>query len=147
MTESQEGNTAEFNFEEFTGRYAPVILEPVVSMQVRGHLSLNKIAFEQLGSPKKVVVLYDRQKNVLGLRATDKDVLHAYPVRAVAIGGSTYVVSSGAAIHYFGIDTTNIRYKSYLSDGVLIVDLNQPLTKPQPQKNKRTNKSAIHQPE
>lgn len=74
-----------------------------MTLQKRGAISLNAAAFEALGSPKTVELLYEREKHEIGIRATTLDAEHAYVVRGVGKSGATHVVSGKAFLNYYEI--------------------------------------------
>ncbi len=115
-------------FETFKKRMVPLTKSPYVTIQRRGTMSFNVAAHAALGSPEAVELLYAKDDQIIGVRAIDKSVEHAYPIRAV--GGnsgtaSTFIVSGAAFTKYYGIDTTESkRYPAALVDDVLCLDLN-----------------------
>ncbi len=90
------------NFETFTRRAAPVASTPLVTIQKRGTFSLNRAAYELLGSPEAVELLYDRDERVMGIRAVDPDTRHAYPMRKQPSSYS-YLFAGQAFAKYYGI--------------------------------------------
>lgn len=114
------------NFEVFTKRMIPLQKKPFVTINKRGTLSLNAAAFAAIGRPDAVELLFDAAERVIGIRATDDEAEHGYPVRAQ--GGKEagpFLVSGKAFSVYYGIDTTvSRRYTVELTDGALCFDLN-----------------------
>ena len=55
-------------FEIYKRQRAPASIEPAVTIQKRGTFSLNSAAYAVLGSPKAVELLYDRERELIGLR-------------------------------------------------------------------------------
>lgn len=114
------------NWETFRRRAAPVSTVPMVTIQKRGTLSFNRPAFEALGEPSAVELLYDREERVVGLRPIDPAAPHAYQPRQQG-KTANWLVSGRAFTQYFGIETdTARRYPAVLQDDVLTVDLKQP---------------------
>lgn len=116
------------NFEVFNRRAAPVTTQPLVTIQKRGTMSFNRAAFEALGEPAAVELLFDRQERIVGFRPVDVDVPHAYRPRKQ---GHThnYLVAGQAFTQHFGIETgTARRYPAAMLDAVLVVDLKLPGT-------------------
>ncbi|WP_369197603.1 hypothetical protein [Streptomyces djakartensis] len=115
------------NFETFTKRMAPLVKQPFVTIQKRGTLSLNAAAHALLGKPDAVELLYDRDEQIVGLRAVPKGSEHAYPLRSQ--GGKSvgpYIVSGTAFAKYYKIDTeVSRRWVASLVDDVLCIDLKQ----------------------
>lgn len=117
-------------FEVFTRRMVPLAEKPYVTIQKRGNIALNKSAQAALGEPAAVELLYDVEKKIMGLRAVETTVEHAYPLRSQ--GGKDigpYLVAGMAFTKYYGIDTTTARrYSAEMEDDVLCIDLSQPGT-------------------
>lgn len=116
---------SDFEFETFTRRMVPLVKKPYLTIQKRGTLSFNKAAQVALGEPEAVELLYDKKKNVMGVRGVDPSVQHAYPLRAQAnkeVG--PFIVSGSAFTKYYGIATgVARRFAAEAQDGILIVDL------------------------
>jgi hypothetical protein len=111
------------NFEVFTGRSSRRGAGPFVTVQRAGVLSLNRDAYQLLGKPEWVELLYDRGASLMGFRAAGTRVPHAYRVRSQK-ASSSVLVSGGAFTRHYGIPTDVARrYPAALSDGVLVVDL------------------------
>ncbi len=114
------------NFEPFTGRAAPVVTEPAVTVQAKGTLSVNRAAAEALGYPQRVELLFDRGARVIGLRPADASVRHSYPLRKQQ-KSSSYVLAATAFTQAYGIPTDRARrFSAVLEDGILVIDLNGP---------------------
>ncbi|MCA1670963.1 MAG: hypothetical protein LC799_01725 [Actinobacteria bacterium] len=117
-------------FEVFTRRMVPLAEKPYVTIQKRGNLALNRSAHAALGEPAAVELLYDPENKIIGLRAVEVGVEHAYPLRSQ--GGKDvgpYLVAGMAFTKYYGIDTTTARrFPATMDEDVLCVDLNQPGT-------------------
>ena len=114
------------NWEVFTKKMAPLGAKPSVTIQRKGILSLNQAAFDAIGSPKAVELLYDREQRIIGVRAaTDPDAPHAYTPRgAVRKDYGPYLISGTAFVHYYGIDVSaSRRYLVTVDGGVLCIDL------------------------
>ncbi len=113
------------NWEVFQRRAAPVVSQPFVTLQKRGTMSLNAAAFEALGEPEAVELLFDRGERLLGFRPVDPSAPHAYRPRKQG-RTANYVVSGMALTQYYGVETdTARRYAAEMRDGVLVVDLKQ----------------------
>ncbi len=116
-------------FETFQKNRMPSKGEPAVTIQKRGALSLNNAAFEALGSPSFVELLYDRDERLIGIRRSDEDTSHAYAVRGTGINQATRVVSGKAFLAYYEIPRDVARrWIAEERDGMLVIDLKQPGT-------------------
>jgi len=110
-------------FEVFRKRMAPLVKQPYVTIQHRGTMSFNKAAHHALGSPEAIELLFDPNEQIIGVRAVDPRVEHAYPIR-VTNAETSFIVSGRAFTHYYGIPTDiSRRYPAEILDGVLCIDL------------------------
>ncbi|MCC5781693.1 hypothetical protein CRM73_01775 [Kocuria sp. CCUG 69068] len=114
-------------FEVFDKRMTPLAKAPSVTIQKRGVISLNKAAHDLVDNAQTVELLYDRDRQFMALRATDDSSPHAYAVRnGSKRGPGQAIVSATAFTQHYGIDTTATRrWKPFLEDGMLCVDLTQ----------------------
>jgi hypothetical protein len=114
-------------FEVFDKRMTPLAKAPSVTIQKRGVISLNKAAHDLIDKAETVELLYDRARKVMALRPTDDSSLHAYAVRSGSTRGpGQAVVSATAFTAHYGIDTTATRrWKPFLEEGMLCVDLTE----------------------
>jgi hypothetical protein len=114
-------------FEVFDKRMTPLAKAPSVTIQKRGVISLNKAAHDLVDNAETVELLYDRDRNVMALRAADDSSPHAYAVRnGSKRGPGQGIVSATAFTQHYGIDTSATRrWKPFLEDGMLCVDLTQ----------------------
>ena len=113
-------------FETFT-RQRKSDRQPYVTMQKKGVISLNKAAFDALGQPDSVELLYDSESRLVGLRKVDSSIEHAYQVRAPVENHATWLVSGAAFVSYYEIDNSeSIRRPARLEEDLLIIDLNHP---------------------
>ena len=118
-------------FEVFTKRLVPLAGAPYATIQKRGTISLNKAAHHLLGAPKAVELLYDSETSIVGFRAVDPNVEHAYALRAMggaanrAEGaGTTYLIAGTAFLKHYGIEIGQARrYPVELQSDILCLDL------------------------
>lgn len=117
-------------FEVFTRRMVPLAEKPYVTIQKRGNMTLNKSAHVALGEPTAVELLYDAEDKIIGFRAVNEGVEHAYPLRGQ--GGKEagpFIVAGMAFTKYYGIDTSTARrFPATMEGDVLCVDTSQPGT-------------------
>lgn len=108
-------------FEVFKKRSKPLNGQSYVTVQRRGTMSMNTAAYNALGSPAAIELLYDAAERIIGMRPAEQSSEYAYPMRGVR---GSYVLSGIAFANYYGIDTSvSRRYPAYVEDGVLCVDL------------------------
>jgi hypothetical protein len=113
-------------FETFT-RQRKSDRQPYVTMQKKGVISLNKAAFDALGQPDSVELLYDSASRLVALRKVDGSIDHAYQVRAPVENHATWLVSGAAFVSYYEIDNSeSIRRPARLEEDLLVIDLNHP---------------------
>ena len=113
------------NFEVFDKRAVPISGEPMVTIQRKGPISLNKAAFHAMGKPSCVELLYDPAERIVGLRPLKEQLPHAYPVRAQG-RSNTYLVAGHAFMRYYSIpNEVSTRYIAQMFGDVLGVDLKQ----------------------
>ncbi len=118
------------NFETFTRRSTPVAATPLVTIQKRGTISLNRTAHELLGSPEAVELLFDKGEQVIGIRAVDPSIRHAYPLRKQPSSYS-YLVAGQAFAKYYNIPIGETRrYEAEMIGDVLAIDLKQTAVTP-----------------
>ena len=112
-------------FEVFDKRMTPLAKAPSVTIQKRGVISLNKAAHDLLGGAETVELLFDPVRRVMALRPADDSSPHAYAVRAGSKRGpGQAIVSATAFTQHYGIDTTATRrWKPFVEDGMLCIDL------------------------
>lgn len=113
-------------FEVFDKRMTPLAKAPSVTIQRKGIISINRAAYALLGSPKAVELLYDKDRRIVGLRASDDSIPHAYEVRPQSSAKETgpLIVAGTAFTNFYGIDTTTSkRWTPYMEDDVLCIDL------------------------
>jgi len=102
----------------------PTRESPSVGIQANASLSLNTAAYEALGCPPEVEILFDPVEQLIGLRAATPSTA-TYPVRKKTTA-RTYLVSGRALAARMNIDTRRSRrLPARLSEGVLIVDLKE----------------------
>ena len=114
-------------FEVFDKRMTPMAKAPSVTIQKRGVISLNKAAHDLINNAETVELLYDHDRQVMALRVADDSAPHAYAVRnGSKRGPGQAVVSATAFTAHYDIDTTATRrWKPFVEDGMLCVDLTQ----------------------
>jgi hypothetical protein len=115
------------SYEVFRRQRVPRALEPHVTIHRRGTIALNTPAWEALGSPTAVELLFDREKQAMAFRAVDASASHGYRLRPNGTSASSFVLSGTAFFQYYEIPLTREarRMAAKINDGVLVVDLKQ----------------------
>jgi hypothetical protein len=117
-------------FEVFDKRLTPLAKAPVVTIQKRGVLSLNRAAHALIGGAETVELLFDRDEQVIGIRPVADNVPHGYPVRSLSTKSTGPLLIAGTGFtQYYGIDTTTARrWTPTVQDNILCIDLKNPGT-------------------
>lgn len=90
-------------------------------------MSLNLAAYKALGAPDAVELLWDRDERRMGLRKVDRETDHAYLVRPLGKGNSTWLISGTAFMTHYGIETPVARrYLASVEEDMLVLDLKHP---------------------
>ena len=111
------------NWELYSTQGRNATSEPVVSLHRTGSLALNKAAYEALGQPKAVQLLFDREEQIAGLRPVEPGAPDSYVVRKQD-RSSTYLVAGKTFTTYYKIDIgATRRYNAQMYYDVLGVDL------------------------
>jgi hypothetical protein len=96
-----------------------------VTIQSRGNLGLNVAAYEALGEPESVALLFNRAKRIIGLRAVDTHAPEAYPVARQG-NANSWTVSGRAFLKAYDIPVGEARrYRAEPAGDILTIDLNQ----------------------
>lgn len=134
-------------FEVFDKRMAPLSQVPSVTIQKRGIVSMNQAAHKLIEEAATVELLFDREASIVALRPSDES--HAYKFRQQSRSGTGQVVLSATAFtQHYDIDTTvSRRYKPYVLDGMLCIDLNGPSTTVSGNRAKREGPADSQEPD
>jgi hypothetical protein len=115
-------------FDRFIRDQVALKRDPWVTIQKRGTISLNRSAYEMVGSPDAVELLYDAENQIVGMRVGDPRDRDAMRVRSPT-GKDTgpFVISAMAYLRFYQIAVdVSRRWPAYLEDDVLCVDLRTP---------------------
>lgn len=113
-------------FELFDKYHSRSVKEIFVTIQRRGTFSLNRAAFQALGSPKFVELLFNRAKRLVAFRPMDLDSGRTIPVRRQG-NSDSYMIAGLTFTKEYEIDTSVARrYTAKIQDNLLVVDLNSP---------------------
>ena len=117
-------------FEVFEKNSAPRSNVPTATIQKRGLISLNHAAYEMVGSPEAVELLWDADRRVIGLRPASPTSVNAYPARSQSQAKperGPFLVAGSLFTRYIGLDTSEaFRWVPTIEDGILCIDLNTP---------------------
>jgi len=99
---------------------------PFISLQIRGSFQINQAAFELMGKPNEVRILYNREKRMVGFQLAKAGERAAYRVRK-AQNAFTYSVAAQAFVNHYDIELTETRrYLAKKHGDVVAIDLNAP---------------------
>jgi hypothetical protein len=113
-------------FEVFKKSSAPVSTVPSITIQKRGLISLNRAAYDLIGTPNAVELLWDAERRVIGIRPTALENPDAYPARPQSAQSNRgpILVAGNLFTRYIGLDTTSAkRWVPQMEDDILTIDL------------------------
>jgi hypothetical protein len=111
-------------FEVYDKRRASASKHPYVTMQRRGPFSFNRAAYELMGSPEAIELLYDRDEERIGFRPASPDRPQAFPVRAQGKNSVTHIVAGQSFANHYGLDVSVARrYPVRMEGEILVLDL------------------------
>lgn len=116
-------------FEIYKKGSAPVATVPAVTVQKRGLISLNRTAYALIGNPEAVELLWDADRKVIGLRASELTNPNAYPARPQSLGSDKgpILVAGNMFTQYIGMDTSRaVRWIPTVEDEILCIDIGKP---------------------
>lgn len=92
-------------------------------------MTINKAAYEMLGSPEAVELLYSKQNRVIGVRQVSRKEPYAFPLRGQGRKGqepSNYLVAVQAFTKHYNIDTSvAMRFPVDMQDDILTIPLDK----------------------
>ena len=100
---------------------------PVVTVQRRGAISINRAGYEAMGEPEHVLLLRDVARNLIAVKSAAASDVHGHVVRLLnpARGSGPVVVAASDFVRDVGIDTSVARrWVAQLDEGMLVIDLN-----------------------
>ncbi len=118
------------NWDTFEGRqYSTSARKELrVTLGQKGTFYLNGIAFEVLGSPPAVEMLYDSNGRVIGLKPTDGRKRNAFVIKHHGKSGNYKRISAAAFCTHFRIrtqETVLFEGVDLDNDGVMLLDLSK----------------------
>jgi hypothetical protein len=113
------------NFQKFRRYKVTEGDTPIVSIHLRGIFAMNKNAYEKLGEPEAVEMLYAPDERIIGLQAAERSSPDAYSVRQHT--KTAFQVEGRAFLKYYKVpeEATGRRYRAEMQDDILTIDLNQ----------------------
>lgn len=133
-------------FEVYQKGSAPVPTTPSVTIQKRGLISINRAAFELLGKPEGVELLWDPERSVIALRPAPLTNQNAYPVRTQGAHSDRgpWLIAGTLFTQYIKLDTTNAyRWTPGLEDGMLTIDVSKPGSKASSPRSRNVKRELV----
>ena len=99
---------------------------PLVTLQASGAFSMNERAFELLGHPDQIELLFNAEGEQVGFHAASEDSPYGYPIREQPNSKNFQTAGRGFCRHH-GIQTGQARrFAAELHDDVLVIGLERP---------------------
>jgi len=109
---------------------APVPTTPSVTIQRRGMFSINRAAFEGLGKPEGVELLWDADRKAIAMRPAPLSNQNSYPLRpqgAKDTERGPWLVAGTLFTQFIGLNTDEAyRWTPVFEDGMLVIDVSKP---------------------
>jgi hypothetical protein len=125
------------------GDVAPHNSGVYVTMNRKGEIALNKVAYKRLGEPMAFLILYNRANTLIALKPTTATMKNAYPARKHGRRGGR-MVRAFRLLTEFGLklpDTVEFPDFEIDRDGQLILDLRTARVSPRAHSQCRLRKS------
>jgi hypothetical protein len=96
-------------------------------------MSINRAAYEGLGKPEGVVLLWDGEHRVIAMRPEPLTNQNAYPLRPQGPNSTEkgpWLIAGTLFTQFIGLDTSEAyRWTPTFEDGMLILDISKPGSK------------------
>ena len=96
-----------------------------VTINYKGAIILNRIAFQDLGRPLAVELRFDKTYGIIGIKPTRPDAHNAFPVKQ-AVKGNAYRINAGPFCLHFDVrvEKTTLFLEPFINpEGILILNL------------------------
>ncbi len=80
------------------------VLRVYASLNRRGEIAMNDAAFERIGRPASVTLMYDSANRSIGVKFPVPADRHFFPARRYGRGGKMRIVRAARALKQFGIE-------------------------------------------
>jgi hypothetical protein len=94
-------------------------------------MTFNASAYDLLGRPSHIVLLYDRKERLIGFEAGRAEQAYAFPVRNAGGTGeaSSWTLSTRSFYAYYELQPeATQRFKAANQDDIVVIDLKNPIT-------------------
>ena len=92
---------------------------------------MNDLAYDLLGRPSHIVLLYDRKEKLIGFEPGRAEQTYAFPVRNAGGAGeaSSWALSTRSFYAYYELQPeATQRFKATKQDDIVVIDLKSPIT-------------------
>ena len=115
-----------------------------VTMNPTGDIVMSRVTYEQMGSPKAFLILFDTVNNRIGLKPATLSTRNAYPARVINRAGAKMVRGHRLTREYrIDLPQTVRFYDADIDeDGVLILDLRTARVSPRAANHYRNRNKA-----
>ena len=99
-----------------------------VTLSRKGKLHINRKTYELIGKPQRVLLYFNRKKDMIGIRPAHERLAEAFPIRE---NGHSFCFYVGSFLRHYGIKlTTTEKFiaPDINSEGLLTLDLSQTIT-------------------
>jgi hypothetical protein len=101
--------------------------EPVITIQKKGIFRLNRAAYDAVGGPEAVELLYNRDKRLIAMRKAKPGLPRAFALLTRSTHGDSWYISGRGFLRFYGIEVTrSVRRQARVENGMLVIDLNDP---------------------
>lgn len=129
-----------YNFEKFRLR-RHVTGKAARATTSRGMIRLNRVALDLAGNPEYVVLGYDKERRVVGIRASNEGEQHRYKATKQKRGGGCFVAARAFIAHY-GLALDDLQFYPEIHEGWLCLSLDDAATLPERRGGRQKKEAA-----
>jgi hypothetical protein len=119
---SQEPQDAEKGWLEYEGR--SLSKEPKVTIQKQGKISINEEALEKLDNPKGLVLSYNKDLGLIGIRATHENEKKGFLVSKHKPTDKTIVINTARFLQFINYPLGELKsFTPEFKNGRLVIDV------------------------
>jgi hypothetical protein len=116
-------------FEVYERQRVAPSAEPVITIQKKGIFRLNRAAYDAVGAPEAVELLYNRDKRLIAMRKAKPGLPRAFALLTRDSHGDSWYISGRGFLRFYGIEVArSVRRQAHVENGMLVIDLNDPGT-------------------
>lgn len=111
--------------------------EPRITLNNRGDITFNKLAYDKLNDEGKVILGFSKEKGVIGIRPAKESEIHAFVIKPLSKSKSRVIRAKGFCRHHNIIPPQTVSFNDIKFDDVgVLLDLNN-VTKVAPRKRRK----------